>query len=267
MPDFIQRSFENIKTNEREFFSNIIEFEEQCQSTISVILGEPASGKTYQLKKENKTNDKSYFVELVNLKDDDTIDENIDIVLLDSIDEALTDYDNPKKLQDKLTNFIKRCQEINPKVRFVISCRFLEWSNYFEDSLMEIDKELRVYKILPLSKENINSLLDKKNIQREDFWNFIDENYLEELLKNILITFHLIEGFSTYQTKKVTFVDIYNDIVKKYLSQKGGDRQEETTSIPLDDLIMIASSLATYMSLNRISEIDTTNLNMFANEL
>jgi len=278
MNTFIERNFENIKTNEIEVFSNITKihiqmpqggtgFKKQHQSTISVILGEPASGKTYQLIEEDKTNDKSYFVELINLKDDDIIAENIDIVLLDSIDEALTDYDNPKKLQDKLTNFIKRCHEINPQVKFVISCRFLEWSKHFEDSLKKIDEELRVYKVLPLSEEDINTLLVKNNIQHEDFWNFIDENYLEELLKNILITLHLIESFSTYKTKKVTFIDIYNDIVKKYLSQKGEDRQEETTDMPLDELLMIASSLAIYMSLNRVADIAITNLSMLANEL
>jgi len=278
MSNFIQRRFENIKTNEIETFYDVKKthiqvsrggegFDKQHQSTIAVILGEPASGKTYQLREENKNNPNSYFIELINLKDDDIIDDTIEIVLLDSIDEALTDYDNPKKLQDKLVNFIKRCQKINPKVRFIISCRFLEWSNYFEDSLKEIDKELRVYKILPLSKEDINYLLHNKSIKEEEFWKFIEDNYLDEMLKNILIVFHLIEKFSDYKTRRISFIDIYNDIVKKYLSQKGEDRQEEIADKPLDELVMIASSLATYMSLNRVSDIDTTNLSLLANEL
>ena len=64
-------------------------FEDIIQNDITVILGEPASGKTSQLKEYKKEHKKSLFVPLVTLKDADTISNNINVVLIDSIDEAL----------------------------------------------------------------------------------------------------------------------------------------------------------------------------------
>lgn len=276
--NFIPRIYQNIYTNEKEEFTQLIKFhikllpggvgyENMHYSNIAIILGEPASGKTYQLKDYNRKDSNSYFIELVNLKDNDIIDKNINLVLIDSIDEALTDFNNPKKLQNKLTNFIIRCMDINPKVRFVISCRFLEWNNYFKESLQEIDKDLRVYEILPLIKKDIDNLLNEKDKNSEMFWEFIQDNYLENLLKNIIIVLHLIDNFEKYKNSSNSYIDLYNNITKKYLSQKGFDRISEIDDISLDDLMLISSSLATFMTFNRMSSIDINNLEIISSEL
>jgi len=263
MSNFIERKFKNIKTDEISDFTTIVNNE-----NISIILGEPASGKTYQLKEySNQHKDSSLFIELVNLEDTLTITSNIDIILIDSIDEALTDFNNPKKLQKKLVEFIQRCKSINPKVKFVITCRFLEWSNIFESSLKDIDKELCVYSILELSTDDINDLLKKKSISQSDFWKFIEENYLESLLKNILVILSIIDKFEEYKTKQITFIDIYNDIAKEYLSKKGEDREEIASDISTNKLFKIASSLATYITFDRKLFVDSTNLSTLASEL
>jgi DNA transposition AAA+ family ATPase len=98
--NFIPRKFKNIETNE------IVDFEAVVKSSnISVILGEPASGKTFQLKnyKENNENSEIFLLKLLskyeNIK-------NNDIILLDSIDEALLKNKDDDELILDLTTFV-----------------------------------------------------------------------------------------------------------------------------------------------------------------
>jgi len=235
------------------------------QPCISIILGEPASGKTFQFKEYEEINEYTHFVPLIALKADENISENTKVVLIDSIDEALT-QNNQKTLAIELKEYILRCKKINPKVRFVISCRFLEWNEYFASSLKEIDEQLNIYKILPLSNEDINNLLEKKSINIEEFWGFVESNYLEYLLKNILVLLHIVDNFNDYKNQSLTFIEIYQDISKKYLLKRGTER-EETLDIPIEKLLKISSSLATYITFNRKSKIDISNLDELAGEL
>ncbi|MGE4419629.1 MAG: NACHT domain-containing NTPase [Sulfurimonas sp.] len=277
--NFIPRKFQHTKSKEIIDFSSLTKiylklhfdergWEEEHKSTISIVLGEPASGKTYQFEKFYKDNkDKVYFKQLINIENRENIGENIEIILLDSIDEALTNYLNPKMLQDKLVEFIKSIQAKNENIIFVISCRFLEWSEYFEKVLKEIDDELRVYKILDISEDDINKILNEKKIYTIDFWSFIADNYLEFLLKNILVILKIIDNYKIYKMQSISYADIYMDIVKEQLSVKGSERNELSSNANLNDLIVIASSLATYMILNRKTSVSIDNLMVLSNEL
>jgi hypothetical protein len=261
MSKFIPRKFKNTETNE------IVDFEAVIKSSnISVILGEPASGKTYQLREYVNKNEHTHFVPLIVLKEDDSVSKDIQVVLIDSIDEALT-QNNQKSLARELKEYILRCKEANPNIRFMISCRFLEWSEYFKSELKNVDKELREYEILPLSKEDIYKLLTEKSIDSSDFWEFINNNFLDSLLNNILITIYLIDNFGDYQHREVTYIDIYYDLSKRYLSEQGEDRENNLQNIELDKLLLIASSLATYLLLNRKENIEPSNLDFIASEL
>lgn len=277
--NFIPRKFQNITTNEIFDFSDITKihvsiplggtgFESQHRSSISVVLGEPASGKTHQFQYyKDKNKDNVFYKALINVEAEETIEETIKIVLLDSIDEALLNCTNPKILQAKLTNFIKNLQAKNKNIRFVISCRFLEWTEHFENSLKEIDKELRVYNILDISQDDINKIIDVRLIQREEFWNFIEKNYLNFLLKNILVVLKIIENFEKYKTHLINYTDIYTDIIKEHLSVKGNERDEISSDKSLDELILMASSMATYMLLNRKASVSIENLMILSSEL
>ena len=229
MDNFIPRKFKNIETNETVTFQTIIN-----NSRISIILGEPASGKTYQLK-EYAEKDFSYFVELINIENEDDIEDEVSLILLDSIDEALIDYKNPKKLQSKLSKFIKN----NSDKKIVITCRYLEWKKYFEENLKKLDKELKIYEIMPLTEEEIDNLL--KDEDKKDFWDFINNNHLKSLLKNIMIIFHLVDNFRSYDNDS-NYVDIYEKIVKEYITKIGEDRDEQDTDKGLDKSVLFASS-------------------------
>lgn len=251
---FIRRKFQNI-----EDVNNQVTFDIIIQNTISVILGEPASGKTFQLKNYSFGKENILFKELVNIELEKINIDSIELIFLDSIDEALRDTSSisMKQLQDKLTKYINKCKEINPSIKFVLTCRQLEWNAYFANSIKEIDNSLKVYKILDLEKAQIDLILTEKQIDNSEFWSFISSNYLDFLLKNILVIFRIINNYNEYKTKTVNYTDIYIDIIKEHLTVKGDDRDELVTQKSLTELIDISSSLATYMILNRQSTIST----------
>lgn len=249
MTSFIPRKFKNLKTNETVDFEQVVQ-----NSKISVILGEPASGKTYQLKIYNKKNkDISFILKSRHINNNKS--QSQQIFLFDSIDEALTSYPT---IKDDLLDYI----ENNPNKKFILTCRYLEWKKYFEKELFELDDKLKIYEILPLTDNDINGLIKEKS---KPFWEFIDSNHLKLLLKNIMITLELVQNFEQYD-KNSTYIDIYNEIIKKSITKVGEDREEENTDRSLEDLTLIASSLATYMTLNKKLSISSSNLNKLASE-
>jgi len=262
--NFIRRKFQDIETRE------IAPFDALLDNNISVILGEPASGKTEQLKQFQKENsDEVHFMPLVNLglQDQATL-ENKKYVLLDSIDEALRsmDYKNYKQLQAKINQYIENCKKQNPHIKFILTCRQFEWNEYFQETLKALDETLKVYQIEDLTNEEINLLLIQKEINTDEFWHFISENYLESLLKNILVTLSIIDNYGTYKHKKLSYIGIYTYLVKDYLFVKGKDR-EPISENSLTTLFNISSSLATYMLLNRKPSVSFQNSSQLADEL
>lgn len=275
--NFIKRKFRNLLTDDNTDFDGISKinmkmplggtgFENVHQSTIAIILGEPASGKTYQLKEHDKQNSESKLFTLSTLRATDTINNTIKIVLIDSIDEALTS-NNRKSLARDLVEFIERCQKVNKQVRFIITCRHIEWDMYFKQELKTIDKELREYELLPLDKTGINILLKSKAIDEKIFWNFIEENFLEQMLGNIIIVNHLLETFDNYKKESINYTTIYKDIVKKSLIKKGDDRESLTKDISLERMILIASSVFTYMLFNDKENLLESDLEIITSEL
>lgn len=264
MCDFIQRRFSDTKENKISTFKDLL------SNNISVILGEPASGKTEQLKQFEKENsDDAHFVELVNIESENNFELilNKKYILLDSIDEALRVKNiNSKELQNKLTSYIQKCQKINPEIKFVITCRQFEWKEYFNDELKKLDKDLIVYQILDLEKDDLDDLLNQNKIDQDEFWKYISDNFLDSLLKNILIVQSIIKNYNEYKSKTMTYIDIYMNIIKQQLSIKGKDR-EDTLSKDLAKDINISSSLATYMILNRKATISIDNIIILADEL
>lgn len=262
MQNFISRKFQDIKTNE------IVDFEILLDNNISIILGEPASGKTHQLKHfEQQSSEEVYFEQLINLDVSKTIElQNKKYILLDSIDEALPTYESYKQLQSKLNQYILNCKKQNRDIKFILTCRQLEWNEYFREELNRLDKTLKVYQIEDLTTEEINILLIQNSINIKEFWEFISKNYLEFLLKNILVALNIIHNYSNYKDKQLNYTDIYIDLIKEHLSVKGNDR-EVLSNDSLTKLLEISSSLATYMLLNRKASVTFDNPSKLSDEL
>jgi len=252
---FIPRKFKNIESNHILDFHTLVH-----NSSISVILGEPASGKTFQLKEysQNK-NSKLFLLKMLSEYKKKDIKE-YEILLLDSIDEALLKNKDDDILIHRLVKFVEHYK----KKKIIITCRYLEWKENFEEKLKEVDKELKVYDIQELSKDDINLLLKDNDIN--DFWDFIEKNHLELLLKNIMIVKHLTSNFNKeYQQKNISYIDIYEKIVEQSIKTKGEDRKHKHDKRKVKKLFPIGASLATYMMLNRKDTVLNENINDIEN--
>lgn len=247
--NFIPRKFEDQSKDFDEFIHDY---------NISIILGETGSGKTYLFKNYHKRHQQSSrYIELVALDYEEPIDETTEVVLLDSIDEAL--YHNPsdKVLKKKLSNYILKCREINEKVKFVIACRYGEWKKLYEDEFRRInptqpqqlkesiEQELKLWK-----KENSTKagLAGTENTQRQELENkykdrsvkcydfdVLSEKDLEnillekrvdreafglnnfEIIYNIQITLQLMDNFQYYQNQELKYYEFYHHLIEEHL--------------------------------------------------
>lgn len=263
MNQFIPRIFRKENGVTSYIFDELIK-----KSQISIILGEPASGKTYQLEYFGKNTDNTKFVELMFIEEEEDISETTQYILIDSIDEALSKNDSDKTTIRNLSKYIKKSLEINPSVKFIITCRYLEWKEIFEEKLKEIDKDIQIYHIQELSKEDINKLLVEKSIEEKDFWDFINQNFLNELLKNVLMIINIIDNFQTYKSKSLKYFEIYDEIIKEHLLAKTeNERNKQLSKISFENMKLISSSLAIYFTLNHSRVIDVSDLDRLVNEL
>ena len=99
-----------------------------------------------------------------------------------------------------------------------------------------------------------------------DFWDFIEKNHLELLLKNIMIVKHLTSNFNKeYQQKNISYIDIYEKIVEQSIKTKGEDRKHKHDKRKVKKLFPIGASLATYMILNRKDTVLNENINDIEN--
>lgn len=261
--DFIQRKFQNIEDGKHHSFDEILNLND-----ITIILGEPASGKTHQLRYYSLNTSNTKFIDLISIEDEEPISNDVNVVLLDSIDEALTLYQQDKVLKNKLHKFIDKCLTINPSVKFVISCRYLEWNEIFQDDLKTISKSFNVYNIVELTKEDIDKILKQEDIDIGEFWEYIEKNYLTELLRNILMTINVIKNFNEYKISSISYIEIYKKIVEEHLTVKTENASGEAISkFSLQDIRLIVSSLAAYMTLNRKKSLNIKNIDLLADEL
>lgn len=232
--NFIPRKFEDQSKNFDEFIHDY---------NISIILGETGSGKTYLFKNYyERHKDSSKYIELVALDYEEVIDKQIEVVLLDSIDEAL--YHNPsdKILKKKLSNYILKCREINENVKFVIACRYSEWKSLYEDEFRRInptqpqqleesrEQELKLWKkenstkaglagTVPTQRQELENKYKDRSVKRYDF-DVLSEKDLENILlerrvdREVFWKFITVNQLRRYDSELKFYIDNAQMIIK-----------------------------------------------------
>jgi len=252
---FIPRSFKNTNKNFDEFIYD---------NNISIILGEIGSGKTYLLKDYHERNKEiSKYIELVALDYEEVISENIEVVLLDSIDEALYFNSSDKILKKKISQYILKCREVNEDVKFVIACRDSVWKEIYQSELerdkpdiiekpkyntsdyfgKKEDTYLEKFYFSDISENEINAILKKKKIDSNKFWYFLNRNYLEEFIKtsNIKIILFLIDNFQKYQEENLKYYEVYQLLIEELLLlTTENERNQQLKELLLNDMLKIA---------------------------
>ncbi|MGL4873616.1 MAG: NACHT domain-containing protein, partial [Clostridium sp.] len=189
--------------NDREYSKNEI-----LENKISLIVGESGRGKSSFLKNIEKEVENSIYKELVSLDYENNFEfEDEKIYLLDSIDEDRNE-ESEKTYNKKLRKIIDEIKALNSENRIILTCR----EGYIPNEIVK-KYEIDVYKLLPITQEQINLVLGE---EKEQFWDFIKKSNLEEHLGNIVILQTLIKNYKNYKTE-VTISEIYMNLCKNFL--------------------------------------------------
>lgn len=187
---------------------------EILENKISLIVGESGRGKSSFLKNIEKEVENSIYKELVSLDYENNFEfEDKKIYLLDSIDEDRNE-ESEKIYNKKLRKIIDEIKSLNSENRIILTCR----EGYIPDEIVK-KYEIDVYKLLPITQEQINLVLGE---EKEQFWDFIKRSNLEEHLGNIVILQTLIKNYKNYKTE-VTISEIYMDLCKSFLEIETGN--------------------------------------------
>lgn len=195
--------------DDREYSRNEI-----LENKINLIVGESGRGKSSFLKNIEKEVENSIYKELVSLDYENNFRfEDKKIYLLDSIDED-RNQESEKTYNKKLRKIIDEIKALNSENRIILTCR----EGYIPNEIVK-KYEIDVYKLLPITQEQINLVLEE---EKEQFWNFIKKSNLEEHLGNIVILQTLIKNYKNYKTE-VTISEIYMDLCKSFLEIETGN--------------------------------------------
>lgn len=195
--------------DDREYSRNEI-----LENKINLIVGESGRGKSSFLKNIEKEVENSIYKELVSLDYENNFRfEDKKIYLLDSIDEDRNE-ESEKTYNKKLRKIIDEIKALNSENKIILTCR----EGYIPNEIVK-KYEIDVYKLLPITQEQINLVLEE---EKEQFWNFIKKSNLEEHLGNIVILQTLIKNYKNYKTE-VTISEIYMDLCKSFLEIETGN--------------------------------------------
>lgn len=199
---------ENLEIRDSNIDDNEYSKNEILENKISLIVGESGRGKSSFLKNIEKEVESSIYKELVDLDDKDNFKTSKKLIyLLDSIDEDRKE-ESEKEYNRKLRKIINEIINLNPENKIILTCR----EGYIPKGIIE-EYEIEIYKLLPITQEQINLVLGE---EKEQFWDFIKKSNLEEHLGNIVILQTIIKNYKNYKTE-VTISEIYMDLCKSFL--------------------------------------------------
>ncbi len=244
-----------------------------------ILLGDAALGKTTVLKDEYKkllnSNLKAYFIDLKYVSDQASLkDKFIELqkychnksrvyLLMDSFDESQLIF---KNIVNCLIDSLKSLNLKNIYIR--ITCRTVVFPQYLLDELKQLayeKKEVRdlgnikkgfkhqfeikqscekfsvkIYRLLPLDEADIDTVLEHKNINKDDFYNNI---LLSEELKTPIVILYIIDNYQNIGNKSQ--FEIYSNICKQLCSEFNGQYNKQILNI--NERIKIIEILFTLM--------------------
>lgn len=213
--DYIERKLakydfktENLEIKESNVDDKEYSRNEILQNRITLIVGESGRGKSSFLKNIKNELENTIYKELVDLDDKDNFKTSEKLIyLLDSIDEDRKE-ESEKEYNKKLRKIINEIINLNSENKIILTCR----EGYIPKGIVE-EYKIEIYKLLPITQEQINLVLGE---EKEQFWDFIKKSSLQEHLGNVVILQTIINNYKNYKTE-VTISEIYMDLCKNFL--------------------------------------------------
>lgn len=222
---------------------------------ITVLLGSPGSGKTSILEKYNSDNkEKAQFLKVKKfLKLDNTVRENIDVLLLDGLDEYRSVTSDKSFVLTELGHKINQLENI----KVVISCREMDWygetdSNALKD---EISEKANIYSVLPLYYKKQVELA--KLLKIEDTEKFINKFTEYGFLDNPQMFTMLADMYKNDIADTIgSKADLYLTFLKNAREKNVEHSSSEGVQLEVEDILKYVGYIASYYMLSGIDELD-----------
>ncbi|WP_373069678.1 NACHT domain-containing NTPase [Sulfurimonas sp.] len=163
---YIDLHLEKLDSNEQSRQFKFYEILEQSNCNVIVVLGAPGSGKSSILKMYQESNQES--VDIYNVKNFIDLEKTTTkpILFLDGLDEFRNTSSDKVFVIEKLGSKISSLK--NTKV--IISCREMDWYGEDDKNALrdEINKEVEIYRILPLNYSQQLELATKMQIDNPE---------------------------------------------------------------------------------------------------
>ncbi len=143
----------------------------------------------------------------------------------------------PKYLYDELSKLScnGKCSYENNGVQEILAQQLKLVKNN-----KNVPLSVEIYKLLPLKKEDINLVLEKKNISKDDFYSNI---LFSEELKTPITALYIIENYPIINT--LSQFEIYNNICHKLCNEYNGKINKQVLNT--NERLEIAATLFTLM--------------------
>jgi len=215
---FIKLYLNDIKDD----YKKIIERED-----ISVILGSPGSGKTKLMEHISNEFDGLYlkvfdFIDIYEVDEIINMLKNKKLLCLDGFDEYRTSENSKSKA---LRVFAKKIKDLNKKIdiKVIISCRELDWYGDSDEATLKnyLNKDIEIFKILPLNEQQIDEFSDLKNIDNKQQFKekFLDKGFLQ--------TPQLFNIASTLQEENIANkIELFEKFILKAVNEENVEHQK-----------------------------------------
>jgi len=211
-----------------------------------ILLGEPGSGKSTELKKMYNNSSSSIYVDLrgvnssADLKDKIVVDNNYKgdldslsefYIYLDAFDEAILNY---KDIGDSLLKLLKDFEVNLKKVYLRITCRTGIWLDYLEDEFSKLwcKDEVKKYMLCELSDDDIKNSLDAEKIEYEKFYEEAVNKNVYSLMKIPVTMKFLIDEYKVDQSFSNSKKNLYKNGCIKLIEEPDKSKRQK---LELDD--------------------------------
>lgn len=254
-----QRAWKECKICDNAFCSDYKNPSDNQNSTLEalreepclILLGDAALGKSVCLRQENQALEQlkipHLFINLKNISGEQWINEKFDEInqiikncdrayfLIDSFDEGLFINNN---LVNILIDKLKKLQL--QKIYLRITCRTVVFPQYLYDELSKLFK-VKIYKLQPLNREDIDIVLCEKRIDKEIFYRKVP---LKEELSTPITAKYVIDEYPN--VLELSKYEIYEKVCLK-LSKEHNAATNKISLSPFERT-NIASIIATLMT-------------------